>query len=122
METEKIGVTEITGIFSSTNKDNDVIIKGGSTITINEHVQTKSFKVSGNTVLTLNDGISFSQPSVIEDNATVNWHLGKFTNYWPNFGVAITNKGTININRPIPSFNAPQFLELTSIMRVLRVH
>ncbi len=89
--------------------DNDVIVRGGSTVTINEHVQTKSLKVQGNIVLTLNDGISFSKPSFFGKNVTINWHLGAFANYWPNYGVPLTNKGTININRLIPSFNAPQF-------------
>ncbi len=88
---------------------NDVIIPDGSSVTINNHVQTKSITVQGNTVMTLNDGISFSEPSLFEENVTVNWHLGRLTNYYTNFGIALTNKGTININRLTPSFNAPEF-------------
>jgi len=89
--------------------DNDVIIPQASTITINNHVLIKSITVNENSVITLNDGISFTEPSSFEDNVIVNWHFGAIANYYPSFGVAFTNKGTININRLTPSFNAPQF-------------
>lgn len=85
------------------SQDNDVIIRGESTVTINEHVYVKSITVQGNAVMTLNKGISFSEPSVFEENVTVNWHFGTLG------GSTFTNKGTININRLAPTFDAPQF-------------
>ena len=91
------------------NASNDVIIPDGSTLTINNHVLIKSITVNENSVITLNDGISFTEPSSFEDNVIVNWHFGAIANYYPSFGVTFTNKGTININRLTPSFNAPQF-------------
>ena len=88
---------------------NDVIIPDGSTLTINNQAFVRSITVQGNSVITMNDGISFTQPSSFEDNVIVNWHFGAIANDYPSSGITFTNKGTININRLTPSFNAPQF-------------
>jgi len=96
--------------------ENDVIIPNGSIVNINNNqdpnkyqVPTKSITVKGNSVLTLDIGISYSEPSSFEENVTVNWYLGPITTNYPYDGVTFTNKGIININRLVPSFAAPQF-------------
>ncbi|MCA0131578.1 T9SS type A sorting domain-containing protein [Winogradskyella alexanderae] len=92
------------------NSDNHVMIPDGSTVEINDNVQIKSITVEGNTVMTLNAGIAFLEPSLFDENVTVNWNLGAIGSFWPDFEGILTNKGTININRPFPTFGAPQFI------------
>ena len=94
--------------------EHNVIIPDGSTVTIrnNDYVRIKSIIVQGNTVLTINDWIGFEEPSLFEENVMVNWHFGSLfggvlSNGSYNCIGTLTNKGIINIDRPVPSFNTP---------------
>lgn len=86
---------------------NDVIIPKGSTLTINSHAFMKSIIVQGNTVLTINDALSFTNPSFFEENAIINWSFGRL------HGGTLTNKGTININQYQSTFFPPEIAHPT---------
>jgi len=87
----------------------DVIIPDGSTLTINDYAQMKSITVLGNSVLTINDAFTLTNPSSFDEKAVVNWSLGGFYSgtYPYTTGTTLTNKGTINIDHNIPSFHPP---------------
>lgn len=93
----------------------DVIIPDGNTVTIRDGdtVRIKSIIVQGNTALTINDFISFDDPSLFEENVVVNWHFGSLFGGVLTGGSyscvgTLTNRGTININLPVFTFYPPQ--------------
>jgi hypothetical protein len=98
-------------------KEHDVIIPDGSSVTIRDGdiIRIKSLIVQGNTVLNINDSISFEDPSLFEENVVVNWHFGALfggvisDGSYNCLGI-LTNKGIINVDRPVPSFATPSFL------------
>lgn len=69
---------------------NDVIIPTGSNLII-DGADIKSFSIQGNAVAALTNSISFSEPSSVATDATVNWSHGYIN------GDSLTNNGTFNI-------------------------
>ena len=100
-------------LLVSPTEEHDVIIPDGSSLTINNRAFIRSITVQGNSIITLNDGISFTEPSSFEDNVIVNWHFGSFfggvlSNGSYNCIGTLTNRGTININLQAATFFPPE--------------
>lgn len=84
------------------NTSNDVIVPGGSTITINTQAYSRSILVRGASTLTIEESLTFSSPSSFSENTIVNWSSGSLGGEG-----ALTNYGTINIYETISPFNGP---------------
>ena len=89
----------------------NVIIPDGSTVTIDEVAHSNSFDVQGSSTITINNSWSINYNSLFSENTIVNWRYG-FLGSTQGNGI-ITNYGTININRPEPSFDTPTIINIS---------
>jgi hypothetical protein len=93
----------------------NVIIPDGSTVTIDEEAYGNSIEVQGASTLTINSTLQIYGNSLFSEKTLVNWRyggLGKPLESSQGNGI-LTNYGTINIDRPEPSFNTPLIFNIT---------
>jgi len=70
----------------------DVIIPSGSTVILNVNGFVKSINLEGTAVLEMHNGLTYTEPSIISANSTLNWHSGSLNGTTST----ITNLGVIN--------------------------
>ena len=93
----------------------DVIIPDGSKVTIDQVAYSKSIEVQGASTLTINHSLQIFNNSLFSENTLVNWRYGGLLGPTEpsRDKVVITNYGTMNIDRPEPSFYSPTIFYLT---------
>ena len=72
---------------------NDVIIPTGSTISIDVAANVNSINIQGNSTVTLNNNLTFTNASTFQIGTTIIWNFGTLSG-----GGTLTNKGIMNLN------------------------